>query len=199
MITFHFTIAGASRTVDVGMGGSYYFDTKGGAEWELRDYYLNGNKSHWKEFPELPLIQPEKVLTLPLDITFDRSYTYEYDGEDVVDGRTCHVLRFEPVDPNGLERKMHHQLSSFHERAGPPEGRPDRKPPLRCAEARIQLTKLEDANRRVGAGERDRETGVAPGCPLPQGPRDEALEAFNGGRRRRNESRHFLGGQQGEE
>jgi len=30
---------------------------------------------------------------------FDRSYRYEYDGEDVVDGRSCHVLRFEPVDP----------------------------------------------------------------------------------------------------
>lgn len=99
MIEFHFTIAGASRTVDVGMGGSYFWDTKGHAEWELRDYYLNGNKSRWKEFPELPLIQPEKVLTLPLDITFDRSYHYEYDGEDVVEGHQCHVLRFEPVDP----------------------------------------------------------------------------------------------------
>jgi len=99
MINFHFTIAGASRTVDVGMGGTYFWDAKGNAEWELRDYYLNGNKSHWKEFPELPLIQPEKVLTLPLDITFDRSYHYEYDGEDVVEGHSCHVLRFEPVDP----------------------------------------------------------------------------------------------------
>src|SRR4029453_1461046 len=53
----------------------------------------------WKDFPELPLVQPEKFLTLPLDITFDRSYRYEYDGEDVVEGRQCHVLRFEPVDP----------------------------------------------------------------------------------------------------
>lgn len=100
MINFHFRIAGSSRTIDVGMGGSYFFDPKGGSEWEIRDYYLNGNKSRWKEFPELPLIQPEKVLTLPLDITFDRSYTYVYDGEDRIEGRDCYVLAFEPVDPS---------------------------------------------------------------------------------------------------
>ena len=76
MINFHFRLAGSSRTIDVGMAGAYYYDPKGGAEWELRDYYLNGNRSRWKQFPELPLIQPEKVLTLPLDITFDRSYRY---------------------------------------------------------------------------------------------------------------------------
>ena len=99
MINFHYRIAGYSTTIDVGMAGSYFFDPKVGAEWELRDFYINGNKSKWKEFPELPLVQPEKVLTLPLDITFDRSYTYEYDGEDTVDGRPCHVLSFNPVDP----------------------------------------------------------------------------------------------------
>src|SRR5204863_6984789 len=99
--------------------------------------------------------------------------------------------RFEPVDPNGLERKMHHQLSSFHERTGPPEGRPDRKPPLRCAEARIQLTKLEDANRRVSARERDGEAGICSGVALTLCPRDEPFETFNRGGRRRNEARDF--------
>lgn len=99
MINFHFRLAGTSTTIDVGMGGSYFWEPKVGAEWELRDYYLNGNRSKWKEFPELPLVQPEKVVTLPLDITFDRSYGYVYDGEETVEGRKCYVLAFEPVDP----------------------------------------------------------------------------------------------------
>ena len=99
MINFHFRLAGTSTTIDVGLGGSYFFDPKGGAEWEIRDYYLNGNKSKWKEFPELPLVQPEKVVTLPLDITFDRSYGYVLDGEETVEGRGCYVLSFTPVDP----------------------------------------------------------------------------------------------------
>lgn len=100
MINFHFRLSGTSTTIDVGMGGTYFYDPGVGAEWEIRDYYLNGNKSHWKDFPELPLIQPEKVVTLPLDITFDRSYSYEYVGEDTVDGRACYELAFNPVDPN---------------------------------------------------------------------------------------------------
>ncbi len=99
-INYNFRLGGSVRTVDVGMDAVYFFDPKVGAEWELRDYYLEGLKSKWKEFPEIPFIQPEKVMTLPLDITFDRSYRYEYVGEDTVAGRACHLLAFEPVDPS---------------------------------------------------------------------------------------------------
>ena len=47
--------------------------------------------------------------------------------------------------------------------------------------------------------ERDREAGIRAGLALPQRPRDEALEAFNRGRRRRNEPRHFFRRQHREE
>src|SRR5262249_41023429 len=72
--------------------------SKGGAlEWEQRRYYVNGNVVRWKKIPELPLVQPEKVLVLPLDLTFDKTYDYRLAGEDAVAGRAAYVLAFEPA------------------------------------------------------------------------------------------------------
>jgi hypothetical protein len=51
----------------------------------------------WKKIPELPLIQPEKVVTLPLDLTFDKSYDYQLAGEDELAGRPAYVVAFEPT------------------------------------------------------------------------------------------------------
>ncbi|MDP3937905.1 MAG: sigma-E factor regulatory protein RseB domain-containing protein, partial [Deltaproteobacteria bacterium] len=49
--------------------------------------------------PELPLVQPEKVVTLPLDINLNKDYQYEYAGREKVSGYDCYVLEFKPVDP----------------------------------------------------------------------------------------------------
>jgi hypothetical protein len=98
-VDFHFRLGTSSQTLDVAMAGRFFWDTATGPEWEFTDYFVNGNRSPWKRFPELPLVQPEKVATLPLDISLDRSYAYELTGEDVVDGRPCWVLSFEPLDP----------------------------------------------------------------------------------------------------
>ena len=99
LVQFHFSLAGASQRLDVAMGGNFFFDPSVGPEWEFTDYFINGNRSPWKKFPELPLVQPEKVVTLPLDISFDRSYSYDMVGEDTVDDKDCWVLSFEPVNP----------------------------------------------------------------------------------------------------
>ena len=99
MINFHFRLAGTATTIDIRHGRIVLLRSEGRGGVGAARFYFNGNKSKWKDFLELPLIQPEKVLTLPLDITFDRSYAYEYVGEDTVDGHACHVLSFTPVDP----------------------------------------------------------------------------------------------------
>ena len=99
LVQFHFSLAGASERFDVAMGGQFFYEASTGPEWEFTDYYINGNRSPWKKFPELPLIQPEKVVTLPLDITLDRAYGYEMVGEDRAEEKDCWVLSFEPVDP----------------------------------------------------------------------------------------------------
>jgi hypothetical protein len=73
-----------------------YFVEGAAVEWEELSFSVNG--STWEtDRPPFPLLQPEKVLSLPLQLRFDDGYRYRLDGTDRVDGYDCYVLRFEPV------------------------------------------------------------------------------------------------------
>lgn len=66
-------------------------------EWEEREFRLNGTR--WgANRPPFPLLQAEKVLSLPLDLRLTTDYRYVLDGVERVDGRDCFVVRFDPVD-----------------------------------------------------------------------------------------------------
>jgi hypothetical protein len=65
-------------------------------EWEELSFALNG--ATWtSNRPPFPLVQPEKVLSLPLDLRLSRDYTYRLTGLDTVNGRRAFVVRFEPA------------------------------------------------------------------------------------------------------
>jgi hypothetical protein len=98
-VTYHYKISG-SNTIDVTTDNTFYWDEVTGAEWEEKALYFNGVKWKSEKLPNLPLIQPEKVVILPLDINLDKDYTYEYSGREKVDGYDCHVLDFDPIDPS---------------------------------------------------------------------------------------------------
>jgi hypothetical protein len=67
------------------------------AEWEELSFRLNGTK--WgANRPPFPLLQAEKVLSLPLDLRLNTDYRYRFIGIEIVDGRSCFALRFDPVD-----------------------------------------------------------------------------------------------------
>jgi hypothetical protein len=69
-----------------------------GTEWEELTFTLNGTK--WgADRPPFPLLQPEKVLSLPLDLRLGADYSYELAGLDTVSDRECYVVRFSPLDP----------------------------------------------------------------------------------------------------
>jgi hypothetical protein len=97
LLTYHGKIAG-SNTVDVSLDNAFFWDPATGAEWEQRALYYNGVLWKGKKLPELPIPQPEKVFTLPLDINLNKDYVYEYVGEDRVGEFDCHVLEFRPID-----------------------------------------------------------------------------------------------------
>lgn len=81
-----------------------YFSSAEGVEWEELSFSVNGSK--WStDRPPFPLIQPEKVLSLPLQLTFDEGYRYRLAGTERVDGFYCYVVKFEPVrDDSALYR-----------------------------------------------------------------------------------------------
>ncbi|MEO6237208.1 MAG: hypothetical protein ABIQ52_09435 [Vicinamibacterales bacterium] len=74
-----------------------YFSGPGGVEWEELSFSVNG--SHWgANRPPFPLLQPEKVLSLPLQLRFGSDYRYRLDGVERVDGFDCYVVKFDPLD-----------------------------------------------------------------------------------------------------
>ena len=95
----HFKIAAGASTIDYSVEANYFWERGQPMDWEETDYFINGNRLNWKKIPEIPLIQPEKVLTLPLDLTLDRTYLYRKIGRDRVAGRDAWELAFEPADP----------------------------------------------------------------------------------------------------
>lgn len=72
-----------------------YFSAGDGVEWQELSFSVNGSK--WgADRPAFPLLQPEKVLSLPLQLRFTDDYRYRLDGRERVDGFDCYVIRFEP-------------------------------------------------------------------------------------------------------
>ena len=97
-VDYHFKLAQGGASLDLSIESNYYWKRGGELEWEETDYFLNGNLLRWKSIPEFPLIQPEKVITLPLDLTLDKTYRYRLEGEDRVGGRAAYVLSFRPAE-----------------------------------------------------------------------------------------------------
>ena len=74
-----------------------YYVADDGIEWEELSFSVNGSK--WgADRPPFPLLQPEKVLSLPLQLRFDNDYRYRLDGIESVGEYDCYVLRFEPAN-----------------------------------------------------------------------------------------------------
>lgn len=93
----HFKIAQSGGSIDVGIESNYFWRRGQPLEWQQARYFVNGNRITWKKIPELPLIQPEKVVTLPLDLTFDKTYEYKLAGEGDVGGRAAYIVAFQPT------------------------------------------------------------------------------------------------------
>jgi hypothetical protein len=73
-----------------------YYVADDGIEWEELSFSVNG--SRWgADRPPFPLLQPEKVLSLPLQLRFDNDYRYRLAGTERVGEFDCYVVRFEPV------------------------------------------------------------------------------------------------------
>ena len=99
-VDYHFKFAQGGSNIDVSIKSNYFWARGEELEWEQTEYKVNGTRVPWKKFPEIPLIQPEKVITLPMDLTLDRTYRYRLAGRDRVGGREAWILAFEPENPD---------------------------------------------------------------------------------------------------
>jgi hypothetical protein len=91
----HFRPTMADAGYDVVTENRYYVSGTD-IEWEELSFSVNGAK--WgADRPPFPLLQAEKVLSLPLQLRFDTDYRYELRGTEVVNEFDCYVIAFEPI------------------------------------------------------------------------------------------------------
>jgi hypothetical protein len=91
-----FDIGGGAEALEASIVGDYFADPTGRADWVWSDFYINGVKWKYGRIPELPLLQPEKVTQLPLDIHLSNEYRYQLVRTTEVLGFRTYEVRFEP-------------------------------------------------------------------------------------------------------
>ncbi|MEO5739321.1 MAG: hypothetical protein ABIS29_01825 [Vicinamibacterales bacterium] len=91
----HFRATMADAGYDVVTENRYYASGSE-IEWEELSFSVNGAK--WgADRPPFPVLQAEKVLSLPLQLRFDTDYRYDLRRTERVDEFDCYVIDFEPV------------------------------------------------------------------------------------------------------
>ena len=94
-----YELGSSGQAFEVRIEGTYFFHESGVREIENRRYFINGARYEPKHgrAPEIPLLQPETVQVLPLEVRLDRSYEYRLLGRDVRAGRACWKVAFKPL------------------------------------------------------------------------------------------------------
>jgi hypothetical protein len=92
------------EAIEATIAGDYFSDPGGRSDWVWQEFLINGVKWKYGKIPELPLIQPEKVTQLPLDIHLTHDYRYQFVRETDLLGYHTYEVRFEPPPnaPAGL-------------------------------------------------------------------------------------------------
>ena len=97
-MSLHFESTNLGPGFDVSMRLRQFYSRNGQTELAQKEFYVNGvkfGKNH--EFP-LPQIEPEKVLTQPLELKINERYEYKLLGTDKINGVPCYVIGVEPKD-----------------------------------------------------------------------------------------------------
>lgn len=98
-MNLHFEPANMGSGFDISIRFKQFSSSKAQTEWVQTDFYVNGVRFKRAEFP-LPQLEPEKVLTQPLDLRLNEKYSYKLLGTDQVNGAMCYVLGVEPAEAN---------------------------------------------------------------------------------------------------
>jgi hypothetical protein len=99
--SLRFRIGEVNETFDLTILGPFYFRRGQPPDWEWDEFYLNGVKWKGRTLPKLPILQPEKVTTLPLEIRLSEDYDYTLRGEVTIAGRGAYHITFSPKIATG--------------------------------------------------------------------------------------------------
>ena len=99
--SLRFRVAELQSSLDLTIVGPLFAQRGKPADGAWQEFYLNGVKWKGRTIPKLPILQPEKVTTLPLDIRLSEEYAYELAGQTRLEGRPAYRIDFRPRDTVG--------------------------------------------------------------------------------------------------
>jgi hypothetical protein len=95
-MSLHFETTNLEPGFDFSMQFEQFFSRDGAMELAQKEFYINGVKyGKNQEFP-LPEIEPEKVVTQPLELKLNERYEYKLLGTEQINGAMCFVVGVEP-------------------------------------------------------------------------------------------------------
>jgi len=89
-------IANLRETFDLTVKGPMFAERNKPYDWIWEEFFVNGVKWKSKQVPKIPLLQPEKVNIMPLDINLTEEYRYFLEGETTIEGRRVYAVDFKP-------------------------------------------------------------------------------------------------------
>ncbi len=97
--TLQLRLQAEQGSVEVAYRGNFFYRRGEPFDWAWKEFFFSGIKWRSKRLPEVPLIQPEKVASLPVEIRLTKDYSYRLRGTATIDSRDCWVIDFKPIDP----------------------------------------------------------------------------------------------------
>jgi hypothetical protein len=95
--TLHLRFNAVQGTFEASYRGDFFFRQGEGFDWVWKDFLVGGIKWRSKRLPKIPLFQPEKVASQPVEIRLRKDYNYRLRGTATVQGRDCWVIDFRPA------------------------------------------------------------------------------------------------------
>jgi hypothetical protein len=95
-MSLHFEATNLEPGFDFSIQLVQFFSREGPMELAQKVFYINGVKFGKNHAFPLPEIEPEKVMTQPLELKLNERYEYKLLGTEQVDGAMCFVVGVEP-------------------------------------------------------------------------------------------------------
>lgn len=89
-------IGNLKEAFDLTIKGPMFSERDKPYDWVWNEFYVNGVKWKSKRVPKIPLLQPEKVKIMPLDINLTEEYDYSLVGETTTAGQRVYIVDFQP-------------------------------------------------------------------------------------------------------
>lgn len=95
-VNYSLKVGNLNETFDLLIRGPYFNARGEPSDWVQEEFYLNRIKWKSKKTPKIPLLQPEKVNIVPLEIDLSEHYQYHRGQDDTIDGSPVFVIRVKP-------------------------------------------------------------------------------------------------------